>query len=132
MGDPTKLITKPIEGIVNAVGSVAKTGVSATGETLSAAVGQVGDIMSQPGAGAALAGVGAAFGLPTGPLMGLASGFMGQGQASVPEATANAQPQSIVIPSQPAEENDLGMIAMIGGGVLALVLVIVLLNKGKK
>lgn len=143
IGDPTKLITKPIEGITNAiasvatntvgaVGGVANSAVGVTGEVLSNSVAQVGNAMSQDGAGAVLGGLGAAFGLPTGGLMGLASGFMGQSQASTPEASQFAQPQTVVLPNQASQKSDIGMIAMIGGGLVAVILVIVLLNKGKK
>jgi hypothetical protein len=53
VGDPTKLVTKPIEGIYNATGTVAQSAVS-----------NVGKVLQTPGSAEVIKGAGTVFGIP--------------------------------------------------------------------
>ena len=65
VGDPGKLITKPIEGISNTASSVGKSVlVDPLVDLGSAAIGGAGKILSDPNAGKVLGVLGSAYGIP--------------------------------------------------------------------
>lgn len=88
-----------------------------------------GDVLDGALAGAVGAGGTA------GSVASIANKFLNQPQASLPvsQAQSVAQPQTIVIPSQP--NSSLGIdnktLMMIGGGLMGFLLLIVLIQKGK-
>lgn len=129
LGDPTKLITKPIEGLANSQASLAKSVVGNIGDVAGAAVGSVGQVMSQPGAGALLGAAGTAFGMPE---IGMLGGLFNKPQATPGPSYTDAIPaQGVSFSSEPSGMNTNTMLA-IGGGVLVLILGMVFVLKGKK
>lgn len=96
VGDPTKLVTAPIEGVANAQGRIAQN-----------AVGNVGKVLSTPGSKELLGGVGAAYGLPG--LGGLGTSANDFADRKAP-FEANAPVQSYEAP-----KNNNMMIYIIGG-----------------
>lgn len=122
IGDPTKLITKPIEGIYNAAGTVASSAIKNVGGVAGTAVGQVGNALSQPGAGAVLGAVGSAYGIPG--LGGLAEQFSKKEEPSI------GSPQVIMPPSS-AEKNTPIIIAGVGG-VLLIAMILILTNQRRR
>lgn len=125
VGDPSKLLTKATEGASNAFSSTVNAAiVKPTTDIASAAVGGVGQVMSQPGAGELLGAAGAMYGIPG--LGGLASAFQ------KPQVVTQDQPSGIMYsPSVSAESNPNKML-YIGGGVAAFALIALILFKNKR
>lgn len=133
--DPSKLVTKATEGVTNLNTQIIGSQVKAVSDLAGQAVGGVGQVMSQPGAGALLGAAGTAFGIPGAGL--LAGAFTGQSQANPGpnySSAIPAQQMPIVIPSSPSQGSgiDSNMMMMIGAGVGGLVLIMVFLNLKKR
>ncbi len=127
--DPTKLVTKATEGLTNVAMAPTMAGIDGLTKVGGAALGGVGKLMSDPAAGAVLGAAGMAFGVPG--LGGLAAGFAKKPEAeySISQAPASASP--IVIQSGPSSGSGVStnMMLMIGGGLVALVLIILMIKK---
>lgn len=119
--DPAKLITKYAEGVGNTTGSVI-SGIAAP------VVGGVGQVMSQPGAGAVLGAAGAAFGVP-----GLGS-LLPVGTPAAPPLSSVQDASPIMLSSPGMGEGNSNTPLIIGGVGVAITMILILfltLKKGK-
>lgn len=64
LGDPSKLISQPVEGVFNAIGRMGSSAVGNAGDLLSQSVTEVGEALSAPGADKVLGALGSYFGVP--------------------------------------------------------------------
>lgn len=116
LGDPTKLITKPLEGVQNAVGSVTTN-----------ALDNVGKALQSPGAAPVIAGAATAFGGPEAGM--LAGNLVSQFQKKPEPDTASPQ---MLYQNQPSGLAIGGMdnktIYLVGGG-LVMVLIVAMMAK---
>ena len=108
VGDPTKLITKPLEGVTNAAGS-----------HLQNVVQNVGQVVQTPGFAEMAQGAGAAFGVPVPPIG--ASAFTTR-KADFPQQTAPMPQTQNFAP--PADNSKLYIIIAAAIGGLAILLVV--------
>lgn len=124
--DPGKLVSKVTEGVTNLQKDVF---IKPAADLASAAVGGVGQVMSQPGAGAVLGGAGMAFGVPG---LGALGGLFGGGQinTAAPSPAPVSVPQVITLPAESKSDNSMIMIiAAIGVGLVLTVALIFGLKK---
>lgn len=121
-----KAVTKAVEGVVNLQKAVA---IDPAVSLASATVGGVGQVLSQPGAGAVLGAGLTALGVPGAGLIATALP-----DASNTPAPARA-PEIMAAPYSPPEKSggiDLNLILIGGAGLLAvIVLALVMGRKGK-
>lgn len=122
--DPGKLISNVSSGVTKAYTDVA---IKPAAEIASASVAGVGQVLSQPGAGAVLSAGGAAFGIPP----GLTSGLVGAANSFQTRKEEFPQTQAVMPATQQfvAPSNNSNMILIIGGLALAGILAFVLIKR---
>lgn len=118
IGDPTKLITKPIEGVQNAFGSIGGN-----------ALDNVGNLLSNPAAAPVLGAAGTAFGGPA--MGGLFGSLAGNFSKKSEPASEQATPVPIQIGQGPRAKDNTLLYVLIGSGVFG-VLIMVLFLKSKR
>jgi hypothetical protein len=116
---PAKVISSAAQGVTNLQKDLV---IKPVVDLASTAVSGVGQVMSQPGAGAVLGAAGAAFGVPG--LGSLANGFAGIGGPMSPSPAPVAPPAPVVIsaPASGSNNNTILIAAGIGGLMLILVM----------
>lgn len=126
--DPGKLVSKAVEGATNMQKSIM---IDPAVGLAKAAVGGVGEVMSQPGAGAVLGAAGAAFGIPGAGL--IAGAFSPSGAPAAPPGYSEpAQPIVINSPASIPGNNNNQMLLIAGGLGLVGILAVVLTMKNKR
>lgn len=128
--DPSKLVTKAVEGVTNMNTQIVGSQIGAVTSLAGQAVGGVGQVMSQPGAGALLGAAGTAMGIPGAGL--LASAFAPKSDQGQSQIASQLYPPVPMIGSSGGSDNSNNMMMMMvmgGVGLGGLVLVALLMNK---
>ena len=125
--DPGKLVSKAVEGAVNVQKDIM---IKPATELAKAAVGGVGEVMSQPGAGAVLGAGLTAMGIPGAGL--LAGAFSPSGAPVPPPSGGEVQAPPVVLSTPPGAQGNNQMIYIAGGaGLLVILLTVILMNRKK-
>lgn len=130
--DPGKAVSKAVQGVVNLQKDVF---INPAVDLASTAVGGVGKVMSQPGAGAILGAAGTAFGVPGAGLIAGAMTNQGGGMMSPSPAPIHSNTAPIVISAPAPAPNGGGMnssMMMIMGAAFIGILLIAILFLGSR
>lgn len=123
--NPVKAVTKAVEGVVNVQKAVL---IDPAVALSSAAVGGVGKVMAQPGAGAVIGAAGAAFGIPG---AGLIAGALAPANGNLAPAAPMGTYAVPMAESPDSGGGGINLAWIAGGGALLLVIVLALFMKKK-